>query len=56
MRKLTTVLVAGVLLLGATACSGSGSPAPEETASAVPGMDGEVEATIGTGTSESPTE
>ena len=48
----TAALVAAVLTFGAAACGGA--PAPEESPSAVPGMQGETEPSLGTGESDAP--
>lgn len=49
----TAALIAAVLTLGAAGCGG-GAPAPEESASAVPGMGGETQPSLGPGVSEQP--
>ena len=53
-RRITAVLPA-VLLIWAAACGG-GASTPDESPSAVPGMEGSVEPTLGTGATDAPTE
>lgn len=54
MRKLklaVLTLAVGALTLGCAA-DDAGEPAPVDTAAAVPGMEGSVEPTLGTGATE----
>ena len=52
MSVATKTMLAALLAAGAVACGGA--PAADESPSAVPGMGGETQPSIGTGVSEQP--
>lgn len=52
--RTTTGFITAALCAAAVACGGGGSPSVEDSPTAVPGMDGNVDPSIGVGASEQP--